>query len=147
MTAAARVLGRQSTAIPELRRAVLLGWITASGATVAVKEPAWMQRRVVDLLLRREARTVRQAVNMVKEEIGLPEGAEAADAPPVAATGAQPVFHQSAVAGLHGFVEPETVACIMMFPPADADSLLTDLADFAAHSLKRNGGLFVPAGT
>ena len=36
---------------------------------------------------------------------------------------------------------------IVTFPPAGADSLLTDLAGFAAHSLKRNGGMFVLAGT
>ena len=38
-----------------------------------------MQRRAVDLTLRREARTLRQAVNMVKEELGLPEGAVSLD--------------------------------------------------------------------
>ena len=64
-------------------------------------------------------------------------------------TDAPPVFHQSAVAGLHGFVEPESVDAILTFPPADAcsSSLLTDLADFADHSLKRTGRLFVLAGT
>ena len=36
---------------------------------------------------------------------------------------------------------------IVTFPPADADSVLTDLADFAAHSLKGTGGMFVLAGT
>ena len=147
VTAAARVLGHNSPAIPELRRAVLSGRITVSDAAAAVKEPAAVQSRAVDLALRREARTVRQAVNMVKEELGLPEGAESADALPVAATDTPPVFHQSAVAGLQDFVEPETVDAIVTFPPADAGSLLTDLADFAAHSLKRTGGMFVLAGT
>ena len=149
VTAAARVLGRESPAIPELRRAVLSGQINVSDAAAAVKEPAEVQRRAVDLLLRREVRTVRQAVNMVKETFGLPEGAESADALPVAATGAPPVFHQSRVADLHGFVDPKSLDAIVTFPPADAwsGSLLTDLASFAAHSLKRTGGLFVLAGT
>ena len=147
VSTAARVLGHNSTAIPELRRAALSGRITVSDAAAAVKEPAEVQRRAVGLLLRREARTVRQAVNMVKEEFGLPEGAESADALPVAATGAPPVFHQSAVASLQDFVEPESVDAIVTFPPADAwcGSLLTDLADFAAHSLKRTGAMFVLA--
>lgn len=147
VTAAARVLARQSPATPELRRAVLSGRITVSDAAAAVREPVGVQRRAVDLTLRREARTVRQAVNMVKEELALPEGSESADALPVAADNAPPVFHQSAVAGLQVVVDAETVDAIVTFPPADADSLLTDLADFAAHSLKRTGGMFVLAGT
>ena len=147
MSAAASVLGRESTAIPEPRRAVLSGRITVSGAAAAVKEPAWVQRRAVELALSSEAGTLKQAMNMVKEEDGLPESIESADALPVAAAGAPPVFHQSPVASLHGYVEPETVDAIVTFPPADADSLLTDLADFAAHSLKKTGGMFVLAGT
>ena len=106
-----------------------------------------MQRRAVDLLLRREARTVRLAVDIVKEELGLAEAAESADTLPVATGNLPPVFHLSAVAGLQGFVEPETVDAIVTFPPADAGSVLTDLAGFAAHSLKRTGGMFVLAAT
>ena len=126
VTAAAKVLGHNSPAIPELRRAVLLGRITASDSAAAVKEPAWVQRRAVDLRLRREARTIRQAVDVVKEGFGLPEGTESAEAIPVA-TDSAPVFHQSAVAGLQGFVEPESVDAVVAFPPADAGSVLTGL--------------------
>ena len=147
VTAAARVLGRESPATAELRRAVLSGRITVSAAAAAVKEPAGVQRRAVDLLFRREARTVRQAVDMVKEELGLPEGAEPAVALPFAADNLPPVFHHSAVAGLQDFVEPETVDAIVTFPPADAGSVLTDMAEFAVHSLKRTGGMFVLAAT
>ena len=102
MTAAARVLGRESPAIPELQKTILSGRITVSGAAVAIKEPAGVQRRALDLTLRREARTLRQAVGIVKEQDGLTEGIESADASPVVVTDAQPVFHQSPVAGLHG---------------------------------------------
>ena len=51
------------------------------------------------------------------------------------------------MAVLQGYVEPESLDAIVTFPPADADSLLKDLAGFAAHSLKRTGGLFALAGT
>ena len=149
ITATAKVLGRESRAVPELRRAVLSGRVTASDAAAAVREPAGVQRAAVDLALRRETRTVKQAVNIVKEELGLPEDIESAATIPDAAANVPPVFHQSAVAGLHGLVEPETVDAIVTFPPANAWSgpLLTDLAGFAAHSLKRTGGMFVLAGT
>ena len=40
-----------------------------------------------------------------------------------------------------------TVNAIVAFPPADAGSLLRGLADFAAHSPKSTGGLFVLTGT
>ena len=149
VSAAGRVLGRESTAIPELQRAMTSGRITVSGAAAAVKEPAWVQHRAVDLLLRREARTLKQAVGIVKEQDGLTESIESAEASPVAVTDARPVFYQSPVAGLQDFVEPESVDAIVTFPPADAcsGSLLTELVGFAAHSLKRTGGMFVLAGT
>ena len=103
----------------------------------------------MDLALRRETRTVRQAVNILKEELGLPEDIESAATIPDTAAKVPPLFHQSAVDGLQGLVEPETVDAIVTFPPANAwsGSLLTDLAGFAAHSLKRTGGMFVLAGT
>ena len=91
---------------------MLSGQIPVSDEATVVKEPDEVQRRAVDLLSRREARTVRQIVDMVKGESVLPEGAESADALPVAATGAPPVFHQSAVAGLQGYVEPESLDAI-----------------------------------
>ena len=147
VSAASHVLGRDSPAIPELRRAVISGQITVSDAATAAKEPDEVQRMAVDLALRREARTVRQAVNIVKETFGVSEGVESAVALPVAADNVPPAFHQSAVVGLHGYIAPETVDAIITFPPADADSVLTDLADFAAHSLKRTGAMFVLAGT
>ena len=149
VTATAKILGRESRAIPELRRAVLSGLVTGSDAAAAVKEPAGAQRAAVDLALRRETRTVRQAVNMVKEELGLPEDIESDTAIPDTTAKVPPVFHQSAIAGLQGLVEPETVDAIVTFPSANAwsGSLLTDQASFAAHSLKRTGGMFVLAGT
>ena len=84
MSTAARVLGRNSPAIPELRRTVLSGRITVSGAAAAIKEPAAVQRGVADLALRREAGTLRQAVGLVKGQDGLTGGIESADAIPVA---------------------------------------------------------------
>ena len=102
VTAAAKVLSRESRAIPELRGAVLSGRVTVSEAAAAVKEPAGAQRAAVDLALRRETKTVRQAVNMVKEESGLPEDIESAATIPDADAKVTPVFHQPAVAGLLG---------------------------------------------
>ena len=101
----------------------------------------------MDLALHREAGTLRQTAEMVGEADGLPEVTLSAATIPDAADNAPLVFHPSAVVGLHGFVEPETVGAIVAFPPADAGSLLRGLADFAAHSLKSTGGLFVLTGT
>ena len=106
-----------------------------------------VRRTSVDLALHREAGTLRQTAEMVREEDGLPEVTLSAATIPDAADNAPLVFHPSAVVGLHGFVEPETVGAIVAFPPADAGSLLRGLADFAAHSLKSAGGLFVLTGT
>ena len=50
----ARILGPESTAAPELRRAVLSGQLTASDANSVLGEPEDVQRRAVELVLRGE---------------------------------------------------------------------------------------------
>ena len=150
VTAAAKVLGQENRAIPELRRAVLSGRITASDAAAAVKEPAGVQRRAVELVLRGEARTLRGAIHSTG---GAPAGAgddgEAGLVQHAAAASGIVTLHAAPLAGLREIVEAESVDAIVTFPPANAafGPLLTDLALFAVHALGSAGGMFVLTGS
>ena len=146
----ARILGPESTAAPELRRAVLSGRVTASDAASVLGEPEDVQRRAVELALRGEARTLRSAVHSTG---GAPAGAvgdgEAGLVQHAAAGSGTVTLHAAPLAGLHELVEPESVDAIVTFPPANAASgpLLTDLALFAVHALGSAGGMFVLTGS
>ena len=146
----ARILGPESTAAPELRRAVLLGQLTASDANSVMGEPEDVQRRAVELVLRGEARTLRSAAHSTG---GAPAGAvgygEAGLVQHAAAGSGTVTLHAAPLAGLREIVEAESVDAIVTFPPANAASgpLLTDLALFAVHALGSAGGMFVLAGS
>lgn len=146
----ARILGPESTATPELRRAVLSGRLTASDANSVMGEPEDVQRRAVELVLRGECRTLRGAVYSTG---GAPAGAgddgEAGLVQHAAAGSGTVTLHAAPLAGLRELVEPESVDAIVTFPPANAASgpLLRDLALFAVHALAPTGGMFVLAGS
>ena len=146
----ARILGPESTAAPELRRAVLSGRATASDAASVLGEPEDVQRRAVELALRGEARTLRSAVHSIGGAPAVAVGDGEAGLVQHAAAGSGTVtLHAAPLAGLHELVEPESVDAIVTFPPANAASgpLLTDLALFAVHALGSAGGMFVLTGS
>ncbi len=146
----ARILGPESTAAPELRRAVLSGQLTASDANSVLGEPEDVQRRAVELVLRGECRTLRSAVHSTG---GAPAGAvgdgEAGLVQHAAAGSGAVTLHAAPLAGLREIAEAESVDAIVTFPPANAASgpLLKDLALFAVHALGSAGGMFVLTGS
>ena len=146
----ARILGPESTAAPELRRAVLSGRVTASGANSVLGEPEDVQRRAVELALRGEARTLRSAVHSTGGAPAVAGGDGEAGLVQHAAAGSGTVtLHAAPLAGLHELVEAESVDAVVTFPPANAASgpLLTDLALFAVHALAPAGGMFLLTGS
>ena len=150
----ARILGPESTATPELRRAVLSGRLTASDANSVMGEPEDVQRRAVQMALRGEARTLRSAVHSIdRTPAGAKDGGEAGLVQHAAAGSETATLHAAPLAGLHEFVEAESVDTILTFPPANAASgplltdLMTDLTSFALHALAPTGGMFVLTGS
>ena len=146
----ARILGPDSTAAPELRRAVLSGQLTASGANSVLGEPEDVQRRAVELALRGEARTLRSAVHSIGGAPAVAVGdGDAGLVQHAAAASGTATLHAAPLAGLHEIVEPESVDAIVTFPPANAASgpLLTELAFFAVHALAPAGGMFLLTGS
>ena len=125
---AARILGRDSAAVPSLRQAFLAGRVAASdGASIANEAPG-VQERAVAMKLSRESRTLRGAVKLIKEEQAGQDDADWAAAPTGTAAGTA-TLHVSPLPGLAPLIPPESVDVIITFPPADAwrGSMLRDL--------------------
>ena len=149
VTGVAKVLGRESSAVSALRHAVQSGRVRTSDAAKAAGEPAEIQEKACELVMTSMARTMQRAVELVKEEIALSEDAEALDRIRNMGADASVTLHVSPVAGLHELVGAHTVDAIITFPPTNAASasMLTHLADFAAHCLKSTGAMFVLVST
>ena len=146
---AARILGRDSSAVPSLRQALLAGRVAASdGASIANEAPG-VQERAVAMKLSRESRTLRGAVELIREELADQDDADWAAAPTGTAAAGTATLHVSPLTGLERLIPPASVDVIITFPPADAwrGSMLRDLATLAVHSLKRSGSMLLLTNT
>lgn len=140
------VLAPESTAVPELRRAVEVGAVTVSDAARVAGEPADVQNAALDRVVNGSSKTLVAAVRRVvaeaaARESGIPES-RSGDA-----LAHPPAFHHRAVADLGNFVEESGVDLIITHLPTGQEklALYSDLADFALHALKVTGALVVVA--
>ena len=140
------VLAPESTAAPELRRAVEVGAVTVSDAARVAGEPADVQNAALDRVVNGSSKTLAAAVRRVAAEAaarepGIPES-RPGDAPVH-----PPIFHHSAVADLGNVVEESGVDLIITHLPTGQEklALYSDLADFTLHTLKVTGALVVVA--
>ena len=145
VTNVGRLLAKESTAVPTLRQAVESGRVKISDASKAVDQPAAIQEKALDQVLRGASKTISSAVRQIQSE-----AVEAADAQALESNLAQPVdetitLHRSGVADLSELVAPASVDAIITHPPYGSESLpvFSDLAAFAAHALKRDGVMVV----
>ena len=149
ITHAAGILGRDSSAVPSLRQAFLAGRVAASdGASIANEAPG-VQERAVAMKFSRESRSLRGAVELIREEMAGQDDADWAAAPTGTAAAGTATLHVSPLTGLERLIQPASVDVIITFPPADAwrGSMLRDLATLAVHSLKRSGSMLLLTGT
>ena len=145
VTYAAQVLSEESKAAPALRQAVK-GWrIKATAAARVLKRPPEVQEKAVDLVTRKEVRTLKAAVERVEREM-----AEAEEQTALAEMLAQPLdetvtLHVAQVADLLRTVPANSVDAVITHPPHDQDKLFiySDLAEVAAHTLKPEGFIAV----
>ena len=142
---ASRVLSEDSTAVPALQEAVRERLVGCRDAAMVVDQPREVQIRGVELMARREVRTIKRAVERVEREIALAEE-EAALAdilarPPDETT----TLHTATVADLPGLVTAGSVDAVIAHPPLTEKALplLSGLASFAAHALKASGVMVV----
>ena len=140
------VLGPDSMAVPELRRAVEHGTVTVSDAAKIAGQPPDVQRTALDRVVNGAAKNVATAVRRIAAEAarsrsGIP-GAGSVDG-----RLHTPVLHQCAVGDLAALVPAGTIDAIVTHPFLNEEnlSLFTQLADFAVHALKDTGVLVVMA--
>ena len=145
VTCAAQVLSEDSKAVPALRQVVREWRVKASDAARVVSRPAEVQERAVALVIRKEARTVKAAVERVEREI-----ADAEVAAALADMLAKPMdetvtLHVARTCDLLRLVPAGSVDAVITHPPHDEDKLLiySDLANVAAHALKPEGFMAV----
>ena len=143
---AARVLSEDSPAAPEVRLAVEQGRVTVSDASRVIDEPAEVQLRALERVIR-GSKNLTGAARRVNDETSRQEDAAALEsnrARPMAVT---MTLHHSAVAGLDRLVAEASVDAIVTNPPNSPGSLplFSDKAAFAAHALRPGGVMAVLA--
>ena len=140
---ARRVMGQDSQAVPELRRAAEQGTLAVSDAAKVANEPPDIQLRALELVHSGRSRTIAAAAKAVLQEVN---DRQREDSPPHQVAGGSTLF-RSAVGELCSLVAGESVDVIITFPATDRRylSTFTDLASFAAHSLRPSGVLVVMA--
>ena len=136
----AQVLSENSKAAPALQQAVWDWKIKGTGAARVISRPAVVQERAVELVMSKEVRTVRRAVERVEREM-----ADAAAAAPANML-AHPLdetmtLDVAQVGDLLRLVPANTVDVIITHPPHEEDELFmySHLAALAAHALKPEG--------
>ena len=145
VTNVGRVLAEDSGTIPTLRQAVESGRVKISDAAKAVDLPAEVQDQALDRVLRGESKTISSAVGQIQSGAKEAAEAEALESHLAKPTDETMTLHRSAVADLSGLVAPASVDAIITNPSSDPQSLtvFSDLAGFAAHSLKPDGVMVV----
>ena len=145
---AGKVISEDSTAVPALRHAVEAAGerrVNVSDAAKVVDQPAEVQEQALARVLSGASKTIFGAVRQIQSEV-----TEASEAEALESHRAKPIdetvtLHLSAVSDLSRLVEPGRVDAIITNPPSDPQSLtmFSDLAEFAAHSLKPDGVIVV----
>ena len=145
---AGRVLSEDNPAVPALRRAVEQGRVRVSDASGVIDQPAEVQRKVLERVVRGESKNVAAAVKRVNDETVRQEDRAALESHRPKPVGETTTLHQSTVADLHMLVGAATVDAIVTNPPHTAEYLpvFSDLAAFAAHALKPEGVMVVMSG-
>ena len=147
MIHAARVLSEDSPAVPAGRLAVEQGRITVGDASRVMDEPAEVQPRALERVIRGGSRNLTGTARRVNDETSRQEDVAALEsnrARPMAET---ITLHHAAVAGLDRLVAEASVDAIVTNPPTSHEALplFSDLAAFAAHALRPGGVMAVLA--
>ena len=138
------VLAPDSTAAPELQRAVEQGLVAVSAAAGIVKTPQAVQKEALERVSAGKSKSLAGAVQeialeSVRDEAPMPHPGRSITPPH------PPVFHPCAVGDLDKHVEEGSVDVIATHPPLYERSLplYSGLADFALHALKEDGVMAV----
>ena len=148
ITTMLKIADPQSGAIPEVRRALSMGLISASDGLNALEESPEVQLEAMNLIFNGRTGKFARAVSMIKNDGGQAEFLASEEVLKAAASGGI-VLHHSTAAGLKDLVEAGTVDAIVSFPPAGEGHYhrIAGLREFSVHSLKDTGAVFLLAST
>ena len=148
ITTMLKIADPQSGAIPEVRRALSMGLISANDGKEALKETPEVQLEAMNLIFNGRTGKFARAVSMIRNDGAQAEFPASEEVLKAAASGGI-VLHHSTVAGLKDLVEAGTVDAIVTFPPAGEGHYrrIGDLREFSVHSLKDTGAVFLLAST
>ena len=148
ITTMRKIADPQSGAIPEVRRALDTGLISAHDGKKALQETPEVQREAMNLIFSGRTGKFARAVSMITNDVAQAEFLAPEEVLKAAASGGI-VLHHSTPTGLKDLVEAGTVDAIVTFPPPGEGNYhrIADLGEFAVHSLKDTGALFLLAGT
>ena len=142
---AGKVIGKESTAVPELRLMAEQGIIAVSDASkVAGMEPG-IQRRAVEMVNAGDSRTVSSAVELITQQGAGSEEQDKIFEPP-RSVGENIKLYHSTVAGLGRQIDQGSVDVMVVMPPCEAPlKAYSDIAALADRALKYDGVLVVGA--
>ena len=148
ITTMRKIADPQSGAIPEVRRALNTGLISANDGLKALQETPELQLEAMNLIFSGGAKKFARAVSKIRNDVAQAEFLAPEEYLKAAASGGI-VLHHSTPAGLKDLVGAGTVDAIVTFPPAGEGHYhrIADLSEFAVHSLKDTGAVFLLAGT
>ena len=148
ITTMLKIMDPQSGAVPEVRRALSMGLISANDGLNALEKSPEVQREAMNLIFNGRTGKFARAVSMIGNDAAQAEFPASEEVLKVGASGGI-VLHHSTVAGLKDLVEAGTVDAIVTFPPAGEGHYhrIADLREFSVHSLKDAGAAFLLAST
>ena len=148
ITTMLKIADPQSGAIPEVRRALATGLISANDGIKALQESPEVQREAMKLVFSGGASRFAGAVSKIRNDAAQAEFLASEEVLKAAVSGGI-VLHHSTPTGLKDLVEAGTVDAIVTFPPSGEGHYhrIADLWEFAVHSLKDTGAVFLLAST
>lgn len=142
---AVRLFEPESNASASLKLAAEQALLTVSDASKIVDEPEHIQDAAVDLVRQKKVRTVSAAVSRVPRDKDQPAVVDTPILESCRSTDGSITLHHRAIEDLRELVPPESVNVIITGVPGGdgASRTLKELASFAVHALKPDGGLLL----
>ena len=142
---AGKVVGRESTAIPELRQAAEQGVIAVSDASQAASLDPRVQQKAVEMVNTGDSRTVLTAARLISQRAADPADRDEGIAP-ARCVGENVKLYHSTVVDLGKHIDQGSVDLIVGIPPREAPlKVFSDIAALADRTLKDDGALVVGA--
>ena len=119
ITHANRLVSEDSTAAPELVQAVKTGVVPVTDASKAVNHPASVQRTAVEMVMQRQAKTIRAAIRRIQTEAARQEDSRAMETALALPVGDRATLHAASIEDMETLVDAASLDAIITHPPHD----------------------------